>query len=98
MEVCGSSPTPELLLLKAQCQRNAATTLDTLDQAVALVHSTAAPKPYGPHYLRSLNPDLLLQLVTQYPESVSNRSIAEWPFLQLLCSSDLPKPNFTSQT
>ncbi|XP_054257864.1 tetratricopeptide repeat protein 21B-like [Macrosteles quadrilineatus] len=69
MEVCGSSPTPELLLLKAQCQPNAATTLDTLDQAVALVHSTAAPKPYGPHYLRSLNPDLLLQLVTQYPES-----------------------------
>lgn len=67
VEVVGSQPCAELLVLRSQCEGN----ISLLDKAVSLLRNSASAQGYGAQYLTALNPDLLLEIAQLYPHSVS---------------------------
>ncbi|KAK7872002.1 hypothetical protein R5R35_004518 [Gryllus longicercus] len=66
-EVQGSQPTPELLMMSAQLVSNDADrALSYLNEAVDSHFRSLRAMPYGPKYLKNLDPDFLLQIVKEY--------------------------------
>ncbi|XP_068085087.1 tetratricopeptide repeat protein 21B-like [Anabrus simplex] len=66
-EVQGAQPTPDLLLMSAQLAGgDSEKALHYLNQAVEAHFKTLRTLPYGPKYLRCLDPDFLLQIVKEY--------------------------------
>lgn len=78
-EVQGSQPTPDLLLMSARlAPGDVDKALGYLNEAVEIHFRNLRLLPYGPKYLRFLDPDFLLQIVKEYliyaPVSPSNAS------------------------
>ncbi|KAG8250917.1 Tetratricopeptide repeat protein 21B [Homalodisca vitripennis] len=66
VEVMGTQPSPELLMLRCQCERD----WGLLDRAVTLLTAAASHLAYGSKYLACLNPDLLMEIADLYPDTV----------------------------
>ncbi|XP_046679788.1 LOW QUALITY PROTEIN: tetratricopeptide repeat protein 21B-like [Homalodisca vitripennis] len=66
VEVMGTQPSPELLMLRCQCERD----WGLLDRAVTLLTAPASHLAYGSKYLACLNPDLLMEIADLYPDTV----------------------------
>ncbi|KDR09588.1 tetratricopeptide repeat protein 21B-like [Zootermopsis nevadensis] len=103
-EVEGSQPTPSLLLMSAKLvSGNAEKAVGFLNEAVEIHFRNLRTLPYGSKYLRSLDPDFLLQVVKEFllyaPVSSSTAGIATGatPTLQQGLSS-LPVPMKQSLT
>lgn len=94
-EVEGSQPTPSLLLMSARLiSGDTEKAIGFLNDAVETHFRNMRTLPYGPKYLRILDPDFLLQVVKEYlkyaPVSSSTAGIASGTAASLQQGQPLP--------
>lgn len=65
------SPSPILLLMQSKLAENAQAALSLLNEAIEKQLNLVKNKPYGASYLKTIDPDFLLNLIKEYLQYVS---------------------------